>query len=327
MRPFFYVRASDAERAIRAAATTDATYIAGGTTVVDLMRLEVMRPHALVDISALPDIAIEPTRTGVRIGALARNSDVAANPIIAQKFPALAEALLSGASPQIRNMASVGGNLLQRTRCPYFRDLATPCNRREPKSGCSALDGYARSHALLGTSEMCIATHPSDMCVALAALDAIVHVRGPSGARTVPITELHPLPADHPEIESTLRPGELITHVELAATPLAARSHYVKVRDRASYAFALASAAVGIELANGAIKEVRIALGGVATKPWRAREAEATLLDKPMSRDAFERAAMIALADARPRPDNAFKVELAQRTIVRALSLAGGLQS
>src|SRR3954469_25375530 len=277
MQPFSYVHADSIDHALASARRGDAHYIAGGTTLVDLMRLEVMRPTAVVDITGLADpglTAIEDTGHGLRIGALATNTDVAYHPEVAARFPALSEALLSGASPQLRNMATVGGNLLQRTRCPYFRDGTSPCNKRAPGSGCAALDGYARSHAVLGTSMRCIATHPSDMCVALVALDAVIHTRGPSGNRAIPIAEFHTLPGDHPEIESVLVPGELVTHVELPATPLAARSRYTKVRDRASFSFALASAAVALELQGGTIHDARIALGGLATRPWRAVEAE-----------------------------------------------------
>ena len=283
------------------------------------MRLEVMTPSAVVDLGRLPMAAIERAGDGLRIGAMARNSDVATHPIVVERYPLLAQALLAGASQQVRNMATVGGNLLQRTRCPYFRDLAVACNKRAPGSGCSAIDGYTRSHAILGTSESCIATHPSDMCVALVALDAVVHTRGPSGNRAIPVTELHTLPGDHPEIESVLVPGELVTHVELPATPLAARSRYTKVRDRASFSFALASAAVALELHAGTVRDARIALGGLATRPWRAVEAERWLIGKRAALDSFRRAAAIALDGAAPRDDNAFKVELGRRTVLRAL--------
>ena len=294
-------------------------YVAGGTTLIDLMRLEVMRPALIVDITGLPLAQIEDTGTGVKIGALASNTDIAYHPLITALFPALAEALLSGASPQLRNMATVGGNLLQRTRCPYFRDGTSACNKRAPGSGCAAQDGFTRSHAVLGTSTRCIATHPSDMAVALVALDAIVHTHGPSGDRAIPVTDFHTLPGEHPEIESVLSPGELVMYVELPASPFAARSRYTKVRDRASFSFALASAAVALDLRGGTVRDARIALGGVATKPWRARDAERALIGKAPSIDSFRRAAAIALEGATPRDDNAFKVELARRTIVRAL--------
>lgn len=319
MHPFTYVRADGEERAVAAGATTGAQFIAGGTTLVDLMRLDVMTPSSVVDITGLPLDQIEETARGVRIGALVKNTALAYHPAIAKRFPVLAEALAAGASPQIRNMATTGGNLLQRTRCSYFRDTATACNKRAPGSGCAAITGYHRMHAVLGTSEHCIAAHPSDMCVALTALDAVVHARSAQGARTLPITELYALPGATPHVEHALAPGELITHVELAATPLAARSHYVKVRDRSAFAFALASAAVAIELTGRTIAAARIALGGVGTVPWRARTAEAALAGAAPSAAVFRKAAAAALDGAKPRAHNAFKVELAQRTLVRAL--------
>jgi xanthine dehydrogenase YagS FAD-binding subunit len=319
MQPFRYVRADSPDHAVAAITSADARFIAGGTTLVDLMRLEVMRPTAVVDITGLALTAVEDAGGGLKIGALATNTDVAYHPMVIQRFPALSEALLSGASPQLRNMATVGGNLLQRTRCPYFRDGVSPCNKRKPGSGCSAQGGFTRSHAVLGTSSACIASNPSDMCVALVALDAIVHTHGPRGDRAIPIAELHTLPGDHPEIESVLAPGELVTHVELPASAMAARSKYTKVRDRASFAFALASAAVALDLAGGTIKDARIALGGVGTKPWRAKDAEQALIGKPATVDSFQRAARVALDGAKPQGDNAFKIELGRRTIVRAL--------
>jgi xanthine dehydrogenase YagS FAD-binding subunit len=324
VKPFTYVRPADARAAIAAAGDGGASFLAGGTTLVDLMRLEVMTPSAVVDLSPLPMTQIERAGDGLRIGAMARNSAVATHPLVVERYPLLAQALLAGASQQVRNMATVGGNLLQRTRCPYFRDLAVACNKRAPGSGCSAIDGYTRSHAILGTSESCIATHPSDMCVALAALDAVVHTRGAGRERAIPFGEFHTLPGDHPEIESALEPGELVTHVELPASPFAAHAHYVKVRDRAAFAFALASAAVGLDVADGKIRSARIALGGVATRPWRAVEAEQALVGQAPSRASFERAAAAAIVDPKPRRDNAFKIALAKRTIVRALELAWG---
>jgi xanthine dehydrogenase YagS FAD-binding subunit len=319
MQPFLYVHAADANQAVIAGAATDARFIAGGTTLVDLMRLEVMRPKSLVDITGLPLTQIEDAAGGLTIGALATNTDVAYHPLVTARYPALSEALLSGASPQLRNMATVGGNLLQRTRCPYFRDGTSACNKRTPGSGCAAQGGYTRSHAVLGTSKACIASHPSDMAVALVALDAVVHTHGPRGDRAIPVADLHTLPGDHPEIESVLAPGELITHVTLPALPFAAKSRYTKVRDRASFAFALASAAVALDVQGGTIKDARIALGGVATKPWRARAAEQALIGKPARVESFQRAAEAALAGAQPQGDNAFKIELARRTVVRAL--------
>jgi len=321
MQPFRYVHVDSTDHAVAAAQHDDARYIAGGTTLIDLMRLEVMRPKAVVDITGLALTAIDDVDGGVRIGALATNTFVAYHPLITARFPALSEALLSGASPQLRNMATVGGNLLQRTRCPYFRDGTSPCNKRAPGSGCAAQGGFTRSHAVLGTSSRCIAAHPSDMCVALVALDAIVHTHGHpgTGERAIPIADFHTLPGSHPETESVLAPGELVTHIELPASPLAARSRYTKVRDRASFAFALASAAIALEVHGTTIRDVRIALGGVATKPWRARDAEAWLVGRTTSKANFRHAAALALEGATPQGDNAFKIELARRTIVRAL--------
>jgi xanthine dehydrogenase YagS FAD-binding subunit len=325
MFPFKYVRANDVASAVKAAADPDTFLIAGGTNLVDLMRIDVMRPKTVVDITRLPLASIEQVGDGVRIGALVRNTDLAVHPLIATRYPVLAQALLAGASHQLRNMATVGGNLLQRTRCPYFRDRAWACNKREPGSGCSALEGYTRSHAVLGGSDRCIATNPSDMSVALVALDAVVIAQSATGTRRIPIADFHTIPGAHPEIESVLARGELITHVELPASRFAERSRYVKVRDRASYAFALASAAVALDIRSTTIGEARVALGGVATKPWRSVAAERALAGAPVNADSFRRAAEAALEGAAPRPDNAFKVELAKRTIVRALSLAGGV--
>jgi xanthine dehydrogenase YagS FAD-binding subunit len=325
MEPFSYLRALDEADALAAAANPDAELIAGGTTVVDLLRLDVMRPRLLIDISGLPLAAIEEIEGGVRIGAMARNSDVARHPLIAARYPALAQALLAGASPQLRNMATVGGNLLQRTRCPYFRDLASACNKRVPGSGCAAQTGYTRAHAVLGGGRNCIAVNPSDMNVALVALDAMVHARGAAGRRAIPMTALHTEPGEHPELETVLGHGELITHIELPASRLATRSGYVKVRDRASFAFALASAAVALDIEGGSIRDARVALGGVATRPWRSHEAEEALIGQRPVRRTFERAAVAALSGATPRGDNAFKIELARRTVVRALEKVGGV--
>jgi xanthine dehydrogenase YagS FAD-binding subunit len=324
VKPFTYVRPAEARAAIAAAGASGASFLAGGTTLIDLMRLEVMSPTAVVDLGRLPLATIERHGDGLRIGAMAKNSEVATDALVVERYPLLAQALLAGASPQVRNMATVGGNLLQRTRCPYFRDLAVPCNKRAPGTGCAALEGYTRSHAILGTSASCIATHPSDMCVALAALDAVVHTRNGGRERAIPIGDFHTLPGEQPEVENVLEQGELVTHVELPASPFAAHAHYVKVRDRAAFAFALASAAVGLDVADGRIRAARIALGGVATKPWRSAEAEQALVGQPPSRAAFERAAAAAIVDPKPRRDNAFKVGLAKRTIVRALELAWG---
>jgi xanthine dehydrogenase YagS FAD-binding subunit len=329
--PFGYLRVSDSAEAVTEAAVPGSLLLAGGTTLVDLIRLGVMAPARLVDVNRLPLDKIEQTPAGLSIGALARNSDTAYHPLVRAHFPALSEALLSGASPQLRNMATTAGNLMQRTRCPYFRDVGvTACNKRTPGSGCAAYEGYARQHAILGGGPDCIAVHPSDMCVALVALDAIVHVRGQYGAgpdgataaaseRQISIAGFHLLPGSTPDRETSLAPGELITHVTLPTSPLAARSRYVKARDRASYAFALASTAAAVQLEGGRIRAARVALGGVATKPWRSAEAERALVGREATRATFEAAAAAALADARTRPDNRFKVDLARATIVRAL--------
>lgn len=325
MRPFSYTRAEEENEAVAAAQDANASFVAGGTCLIDLMKLGVQTPGRLVDINPLPLSQVQDLGNGVRVGANVRNSDLAYHSLIRDRYPVLAEALLAGASPQLRNMATVGGNLMQRTRCYYFRDTATPCNKREPGSGCSAIDGLNRIHAILGTSRHCIATHPSDMCVALVALDAVIRTRGPQGERTIPIVDFHLVPGDHPERETVLEHGELITAVDLPARPFAARSHYIKVRDRASYAFALASAAVALDMQGGRIRECRVALGGVGTKPWRAHEAEKVLMGKEPGEAIYRAAAEAALRGARTHKYNAFKVELAKRTIVRALSEVGGM--
>jgi xanthine dehydrogenase YagS FAD-binding subunit len=341
VQPFQYQRASDQATALDSGRAPGATFIAGGTSLVDLMKLGVETPTRVVDVTGLPpsEAAIIETPRAIRIGALARNSDVAHHPLVRARLPVLSEALLSGASPQLRNMATVGGNLLQRTRCSYFRDVAWPCNKRSPGTGCSALEGENRMHAILGVSgaagaagagsgatagagDLCIAVHPSDMCVALAALDAVVHTRGPKGPRAIAITDLHVVPGAHPEVENVLERGELITEVSVPLTPFAARSRYVKVRDRASYAFALASAAVALELTGHTVRSARVALGGVATKPWRSVEAEHALAGHSATRATFERAAAAAVEGAHPRAHNGYKVVLAQRVLVRALEEA-----
>ncbi len=325
MNSFTFVQAPDVPSALRTAQAGRAKFIAGGTNLVDLMKFGVERPGQLVDVNLLPLDKIEPLPDGgVRIGALVRNSDLAYDETIAKKYPVLSLALLSGASPQLRNMATVGGNLLQRTRCPYFYDVACACNKRAPHSGCAAMNGYNRSHAVLGISEQCIATHPSDMCVAMVALEAVVRVEGPQGARTIPIGDFHLLPAGTPEIENVLAPGELITAVDLPGTAFFARSHYLKVRDRASYEFALASAAVALDVEGGVVREARIALGGVGTKPWRATDAEAILKEQPARETSYRIAADEALRGAQAHKFNAFKIELAKRTLVRALNTVGG---
>ncbi|SEU12867.1 FAD binding domain-containing protein [Stigmatella erecta] len=327
MRPIRYTTAQDVKGALQhlAAQPTDSAPIGGGTNLLDLMKIHVQNPALLVDINGLPLDKIQEVEGGLRIGALVRNSDLANHPLVRERYPVLSEAVLAGASPQLRNMATTGGNLLQRTRCAYFRDLSQPCNKREPGSGCGAMEGFNRMHAILGTSPQCIAANPSDMNVALAALDASVHVTGPKGERTVAFGDFHLLPGSTPERETVLAPGELITYVSLPASRFAARSRYVKVRDRASYAFALASAAVALELDGKTIKEARVALGGVGTKPWRSPEAEKALVGQPADEVRFKAAAAAALKGARPRTHNAFKVELARRTLVRALALAAGI--
>lgn len=327
MRPISYARATDVFEAIATVfADPKSAYLAGGTTEIDLLRLDVVRPTALVDINDLPLDQIEDLADGgLRIGALARMSDVAAAPGVTQRFPMIAQALVLGASPQLRNMASMGGNLLQRVRCSYFRDSVSPCNKREPGTGCSALQGINRGHAILGTSEHCIATHPSDVAVALVALDAIVHVEGPNGARAVPISDFFLLPGDTPHREHPLQHSDLIVEIEVPSSPVARTSLYLKVRDRESYEFALASAAVALRVDGGVIADVRLALGGIATIPWRAHRAEQLLIGARAEQASFASAAREELADAIPRGMNAFKVELVQRTIVRALETAAAL--
>ena len=322
MRPFSYARAANADAAIAAVRERgDASFLAGGTTEVDLVRQNVLRPGLLVDINDLPLSGIEDLPGGgLRVGALARMSDVATAPGVSERFPLISQALLLGASAQLRNMASMGGNLCQRVRCSYFRDATSPCNKRDPGSGCAALDGFNRGHAVLGTSDKCIATHPSDVAVALVAMDAVVHTRGPAGERAIAIDDFFLLPGDTPEREHPLEHGELITAIEVPAAPVARRSLYLKFRDRESYEFALASVAAAVRIEGGAVAEVRLALGGVGTKPWRARRAEASLFGQPATEASFAEAARRELATATPRPLNAFKVELAQRAIVRALT-------
>jgi xanthine dehydrogenase YagS FAD-binding subunit len=325
MIPFTYVKAEGTQDALRRVRGQNAVFVAGGTTLIDLMKLQVMTPAALVDINRLPLGDIEHLPDGsVRIGAMVRNSDLAHDPTVASRFPALSQALLSGASPQLRNVATTGGNLMQRTRCYYFRDTAYACNKRQPGSGCAAIDGYNRMHAVLGGSDRCVATHPSDMAVALVALDAAVHIQGGEGERTVPAGEFHLLPGDTPHLETVVRPGELITHVTVPNSPFAARSAYVKLRDRASYEFALAAAAAALELEGDRIRAVRVVLGGVATKPWRAPEAERVLNGATADGQTLQEAAEAALQGATPLRHNAFKIELAKRAVVRALENAMG---
>jgi xanthine dehydrogenase YagS FAD-binding subunit len=321
MQPFSYARQKGAADAIRELTSKEnSSYLAGGTTLVDLMKLEVMTPRHLVNINPLPLDKIEPAGGGLKIGAMVRNSDLAYHKTVQTRYPVLSEALLSGATPQIRNMASVGGNLLQRTRCTYFRDTFWPCNKRTPGSGCSAIDGYNRSHAVLGTSDRCIATHPSDMCVALLALDAVIHTQSARGNRAIPAVDFHVAYGEDPARENVLEPGELVTAVELPDRPFSSHSHYLKVRDRASFEFALASAAVAWELHEGVIRAARVALGGIATRPWRSGEAEAVLAGSKPGPDLYRRAARAALQGAKPQKFNAFKIDLAQHVLVRALS-------
>lgn len=327
MQTFEFVKPQTIEGTL--AIPLPARFIAGGTTLVDLMKLSVETPPVLVDINSLPLASIDKLPGGgLRIGALVRNSDLAWHPEVQRSYAVLSQALLSGASPQLRNMATTGGNLMQRTRCAFFREptAGTPggygCNKRTPGTGCAALNGFHRTHAILGTSDHCIATHPSDMCVAMAALEAVIHLEGPKGKREIPFAEFHKLPGDTPHIENALEPGELITHVELPKPVEGARSVYLKLRDRASYEFALASAAVVARVETGHISHVRIAMGGVGTKPWRSHEAETALAGKTATAAIFRAAAEAALAAAHPRTDNAFKVELAKRCLVRTLKLA-----
>lgn len=328
MNPFSYSRVADAPQAVaELAAKARAKLLGGGTNLIDLMKMGVETPGNVIDINRLPLAEVEelPNGRDVRIGGLARNSDVAEHPLIQARYPVLSEAILAGASPQLRNRATTGGNLLQRTRCPYFYDPDFPaCNKRQPGSGCGALEGFNRMHAILGQSQECIATHPSDMCVALAVLEAIVRVQGPRGERKIPFKDFHRLPGDTPERETNLAPDELITAVDLPAHPFAVRSHYLKVRDRASYAFALVSVAAALDLEGGKIKSARIALGGVAHKPWRATEAEEMLAGKAPGEAIFRAAADAALAGAKGYRYNHFKIELARRTIVRALTTVAG---
>ncbi len=323
MRSFEFHRAEDALAAIAAGAKSGTRFVAGGTTLLDLMKLNVERPELVIDINRLPLDKVEPlSGGGLKIGATVRNSALANHPIVRRDYAVLSQALLAGASGQLRNMATTGGNLLQRTRCMYFRDAAMPCNKREPGTGCSAIGGANRTLAILGTSEHCIPTNPSDMNVAMAALEAIIHVRGINGKRSIPIADFHLLPGDTPHRETVLEPGDLITHVTLPPPVPGSRSFYLKLRDRASYEFALASAAVVVNVEEGRIAHARIALGGVGTKPWRSTEAEEVLAGEPVGEPAFRRAAEAALRDARPQSQNGFKVELARRCLVHALKEA-----
>ncbi len=325
MKPFAYARAADAGDAVRRGSVPDARYLGGGTNLVDLMRETIERPAALIDVTGLSDDITEQPDGGLLIGAATRNTALAEHWLVRTRYPMLARAIVSGASAQIRNVATVGGNLLQRTRCVYFYDQeGARCNKRRPGTGCDAINGFNRMHAILGASPDCVAVHPSDMCVALAALDAVVHLEDVTGRRSVNLTDMYRLPDGRPDIETVLKPGELITAIELPRLPAAARSAYRKVRDRASYAFAVVSVAAALDIGDGHVNDVRLALGGVAHRPWRAWAAEAALRGQSASEAAFVTAADVALAGAQPLKHNGFKVELAKRTLIGVLrELAG----
>lgn len=330
MHTFEFSRPTDAAAAIAGAAEAktaqqgaDVRFVAGGTTLIDLMKLNVETPSRLIDVNRLPLDKIETTPDGgLKIGATVRNSDLAHHPVVQRDYPVLSQAILSGASAQLRNMATTAGNLLQRTRCVYFRDTAMPCNKRDPGTGCPAITGSNRTLAILGTSEHCIATNPSDMCVAMAALEATIYIQGPKGSRAIPIGDFHLLPGSAPNRETVLEPGDLITHVTLPPPIAGSKQVYLKLRDRASYEFALASAAIVIAIAGGKVTRVRIALGGVGTKPWRSPEAEAALTGKSADAANFRKAAEAALRDAKPQNENKFKIELAKRCLTHALKMA-----
>jgi xanthine dehydrogenase YagS FAD-binding subunit len=327
MKPFAYIRASTVPDAVSGIAQPGTKFLGGGTNLIDLMRMEVEGPARLVDITRIPLASVEEHEGGVRIGAMARNSDVAENPLIRQRYPVLAEAMLAGASAQLRNMATMGGNLMQRTRCYYFYDPTyRECNKRHPGSGCAARYGFNRIHAILGASPQCIAVNPSDMSVALAALEAVIQVRGPQGERSIPIAEFHRLPGSTPEVDTNLKADELITAIDLPPMAFARRSHYLKVRDRNSYAFALVSVAAALDIdSDGVIRGARIALGGVAHKPWRRASAERLLVGHKPGEPTFVAAASELVRGAQPQRYNGFKVELARRSVVRALSTTAAL--
>jgi xanthine dehydrogenase YagS FAD-binding subunit len=330
MDSFIFTQPTTVDQAIQSAAKSQTAqqgarvrFVAGGTTLIDLMKLNVERPQEIVDINGLPLNRIEPSPAGgLVLGALARNSDVAHHPTVERDYPVLSQALLSGASPQLRNMATTAGNLLQRTRCVYFRDTAHACNKREPGTGCSAIDGHNRMLAILGTSKDCIASNPSDQNVALTALEATIQIEGPKGLRSIPIHDFYLVPGSTPHRENLLEPGDIITSVTLPPPVAGAQSTYLKLRDRAAYEFALASAAIVMKISGGKIQHIRVALGGVGTKPWRSFEVEHVLVDRAPSRAAFVKAAEAALKDAQPASENAFKVELSRRCIVRALTMS-----
>lgn len=327
MRPFKYERATDPAAATRVvAANPKAKFLAGGTNILDLMKEDVERPNELVDLTRLKLAEIKSTSSGISIGALAKNTDTANHPLVRKNYPLLTHAIVAGASGQLRNMATNGGNLMQRTRCQYFYDISMPCNKRDPGSGCGALEGLNRIHAIFGWSDKCVATYPGDMANALYALEAVVRIRTTTGSeRTIPVNEFHRLPGDTPNRDNNLQHGELIVAIDLPKSPFAKNSYYLKVRDRASYAFALVAVAAALELNGGTIKQARVVLGGVAHKPWRSAEAEAALSGKPVSQENFRRAAEAALKDAKPLTHNAYKVELGKRAIVRALMRASKL--
>jgi xanthine dehydrogenase YagS FAD-binding subunit len=324
MKPFAYTRVTNQQAALQAIVQENTKFLAGGTNLIDLMKDNVEQPARLVDINRLELTQIVEREGGLRLGALAKNSDTANHRLVRERYPLISQAILAGASPQLRNAATNGGNLMQRTRCYYFYDVAMPCNKRQPGSGCGALEGFSRIHAIFGASQQCIATHPSDMCVALAALDAVVRVEGPQGTRTIPFADFHRLPGDTPQIDTNLKRDELITAIDLPASTakFSANSYYLKVRDRASYAFALVSVAAGLDISNGTIREARVALGGVAHKPWRATRAEQALNGQRADETTFRRVAEAAMQGAEGTEHNRFKIELGRRAIVRALTIA-----
>ncbi len=325
MNQFDYQRVTTTKDAIAAISkTANTAFLAGGTNLIDLMKSGVTAPYKLIDINPVPLANIEQTATGLRIGALAKNSDVSEHELVTKYFPLLSKALKAGASPQLRNMATVGGNMMQRTRCPYFYDTATACNKRVPGSGCSAIGGYNRMHAIFGASDQCIAVHPSDMCVALVALDASINVASAKAQRKIAFADFHRLPGDTPQLDNNLQKGELITSIDIPFNNLSAHAHYLKVRDRASYAFALVSVAAALSIKNNTVQEAHLAMGGVAHKPWRLREAEAFLKGKPATGENFRQAASIAMKNAKAYGSNHFKLALAPNTIVEALKLALG---
>ena len=326
MITFDFVRSTNNQSAIQSASMAGSKFLAGGTNLVDLMKLDVERPKRVVDINPLSFNFIETLPGGgIKIGALVKNSAIAYHPDIIKNYPIISEAILSGASPQLRNMASAGGNLLQRTRCYYFYDVSFACNKRNPGSGCSAIGGYNRNHAILGTSDSCIATHPSDFCVALVALDASIHTENGKGKRKISLVDFYKIPGQTPQHENVLEPGELITSIEIPPLPFSQRSHYLKVRDRASYEFALASAGVILDISNGKIQQARVALGGVGTKPWRSVEAEQRLIGVAPGKENFRHAAEAAFKDAKAQKYNAFKIELGKRTLIRSLTTTSQL--